>query len=111
MTLMGLLIRLRAARVRLEPNGDRLRVEAPEGMLTPELRQAIREHKPELLALPQPYFAPGGTLIDPCYAPPQYFWQPLAETLAELGAPPEVWAHYTSEPFPGGSENQRGRGS
>lgn len=111
MTLMGLLIHLRASKVRLEPNGDRLRVDAPEGALTPELRQAIREHKPELLALPRPHIGPDGTLIDPCDALPQYFWQPLAETLKELNAPPEVWARYTSVPYPGGAGQQLAHGS
>ena len=35
----------------LSINGDRVRVEAPEGVLTPELKAAITEHKAELLEL------------------------------------------------------------
>lgn len=31
--------------------GDKLRIEAPDGTVTPELRQVLTEHKPELLAL------------------------------------------------------------
>jgi hypothetical protein len=32
-------------------NGDRLKVDAPTGVLTDEDRQAVRDHKAELLAL------------------------------------------------------------
>lgn len=37
--------------VRLAPNGDRLHVDAPKGLLTPELLDELRRHKAELLAL------------------------------------------------------------
>lgn len=96
---MALLIELRAKRVRIEAIEDRLHVDAPIGGLTEELRLELRTHRNELLALPRPYLL-GDTLIDPAYAPPQYFWQPLSVTLRELGAPPEVWRYYTSEPYP-----------
>ena len=36
--------------ITLAPNGDKLRVEAPVGTLSPELRQALFEHKSEILA-------------------------------------------------------------
>ena len=34
----------------LEPNGDKLRYRAPQGALTPELREAITENKAEILS-------------------------------------------------------------
>ena len=34
----------------LEPNGDRLRYRAPQGALTPELREAITENKAEIIS-------------------------------------------------------------
>ncbi|SFK48087.1 hypothetical protein [Rhodanobacter glycinis] len=41
----------RAAGIRLQARGDRLHIEAPAGCVTPELRQALTEHKADLLAL------------------------------------------------------------
>ena len=41
----------RNAGIRLQARGDRLHVEAPAGCLTPELRQALTDHKPALMAL------------------------------------------------------------
>ena len=105
MTLMALLIRLRATRVSLIPHDGRLRVEAPAGTLTDDVKKALTQHKEELLHLPRPYLRPDGTLIDPIYAPPQYFWQPLSVTLSELNAPPEVWRQYTSVPYPADDAN------
>ena len=34
----------------LEPNGDKLRYRAPQGALTPELREAITENKAEIIS-------------------------------------------------------------
>jgi hypothetical protein len=51
MTAAELLTTLHALGVTLSPRVDRLRVDAPEGVLTAELRQAIRTQKGELLAL------------------------------------------------------------
>ena len=31
--------------------GDRLKVDAPQGVLTPELREELRQHKPAIIAL------------------------------------------------------------
>jgi ribosomal protein L40E len=47
---MALLSDLRARGVRLEPQGDSLRVVAPKGILTADLRAVVAEHKAELLA-------------------------------------------------------------
>lgn len=47
----ALLQKLREIGCELRPEGDRLRVRAPAGVLTDELRSLIREHKGELLHL------------------------------------------------------------
>ena len=54
MTPMELLNELTERGVILEPRGERLHVEAPRGVLTPEFRQALIEHKPEILAMLRP---------------------------------------------------------
>ena len=97
LSLMGLLIALRAAQVRLNVDADGLRVDAPAGALTPALRDAVRRHKAALEALPRPFLKDGRELIVPSYAPPQYHWQPIEETLHELNAPPEVWRLFRRE--------------
>jgi hypothetical protein len=51
MTALELLATLHERGVTLVPWVNRLRVDAPEGALTDELRQAIRMQKGELLAL------------------------------------------------------------
>jgi hypothetical protein len=51
MTPDALLEDLRARGVELSAQGNRLRVEAPAGLLTPELRQALVTYKPALLKL------------------------------------------------------------
>jgi pyochelin synthetase len=57
-----LLSDLTARGVRLQVNGDRLRVEAPTGVLTPEVRETLTEHKAELLQL----LDPTGADSSPC---------------------------------------------
>ncbi len=54
MTPTALLDRLRALGVEVRAEGDKLRYRAPAGVLTPDLRQAIREHKAALLELLRP---------------------------------------------------------
>ena len=51
MTAAELLRELRRRGVKLTVNGDRLRYEAPRGALTPELLEAMRQHKPELMRM------------------------------------------------------------
>jgi hypothetical protein len=46
-----LLAELRQRDVRLEAEGELLRVDAPDGAVTEELRDALVEHKPNLLKL------------------------------------------------------------
>ena len=54
MTLAELLTVVRTADIRLEARGDRLLFDAPRGALTPELRAALVEQKPALLAFLAP---------------------------------------------------------
>ena len=50
MTLLGLLVELKRLNVKLSLAGDKLRLEAPAGVLTPEMKEAIRQYKPALIA-------------------------------------------------------------
>ena len=49
MTTLEILFEVRSRGVRLETNGERLRVDAPVGALTPELKAALAANKPEIL--------------------------------------------------------------
>ena len=51
MTARALLEELRTRDVRLEPDGLTLRVDAPAGAVTDELRATLREHKRDLIRL------------------------------------------------------------
>jgi hypothetical protein len=51
MTPIELVTALHTAGCRLIPQGEQLRVQNPRHALTDDLRQAIRQHKQELLAL------------------------------------------------------------
>lgn len=51
MNAAQLLDELRVRGVVLEAVGDRLRVEAPKGTITPELHEALKDHKVEIIAL------------------------------------------------------------
>lgn len=51
MDALALLQELQEVGCELRPEGDRLRVRAPAGVLTDELRSLIREHKAALLGL------------------------------------------------------------
>ncbi len=93
MSLTVLLIQLRARRVHLDTRNGNVLV-TPSSALTDELRAAIREHKAALLTLPRPSLNTTGDLVILLDAPPQYHWQPVAKTLRELNAPPEIWQRY-----------------
>jgi tubulysin polyketide synthase-like protein len=54
MTTADLLSDLQARGIRLQANGDRLRVEAPTGVLTPKVRETLAARKAELLQLLAP---------------------------------------------------------
>ena len=49
MTLQDLLTTAERAGIRLEARGDRLTYQAPKGALTPELREALTQHKAALI--------------------------------------------------------------
>ncbi len=51
MNTLDLLAELKRLNVKLSLAGDKLRLEAPAGILTPQLKQAIKQHKPALIAL------------------------------------------------------------
>lgn len=57
MTANHLLALTREAGIVLEAQGERLMVDAPRGVLTPELRAELANHKPELLAVLVPVTA------------------------------------------------------
>ena len=58
-----LLHQLQALGVVLIPEGDRLRIDAPAGVLTPDLRQALATQKSALLQL---LSQPAGTSVSGC---------------------------------------------
>ena len=49
MTIPALLAELRSRDIRVWADGDRLRCNAPAGVLTPELRDQLRQRKGEIL--------------------------------------------------------------
>ncbi len=51
MTPLDLLAELERRNVKLTLAGDKLRLDAPAGVLTPELKDAVRRQKPALIAL------------------------------------------------------------
>jgi hypothetical protein len=51
MNALDLLAELKRLNVKLSLAGDKLRLEAPAGVLTPELKEALRQHKAALKAL------------------------------------------------------------
>jgi len=99
-----LLHELQQRGLRLSPKpGDILHVE-PSDLLTSELRQLIRHHKPALLALlTHPHINTRGELIIPSTSDRRYhYWaggQSIAATLRELGVSEDVWRRYTDVPY------------
>lgn len=51
MTSLDLLAELEQLNVKVSLNGNKLRLDAPAGVLTPALKEAIAKHKPELIAI------------------------------------------------------------
>ncbi len=58
MTAKAVLKHLRSFGARVSVVGDRIHVEAPVGILTPDLKAALAENKPALLKLLRPFSAP-----------------------------------------------------
>ncbi len=68
MSAEQILTQLRDQDMRLSVTGDRLRVDAPKGAITPELRSMLADHKPELIEALTPtliYDADLDVLVDP----------------------------------------------
>ncbi|MBU4532294.1 MAG: hypothetical protein KJ650_01405 [Firmicutes bacterium] len=51
MTPAELITELELRNIKVSLAGDKLRLEAPAGVLTPALKEAIAKHKPELIAI------------------------------------------------------------
>ena len=90
--------------VSLIENGG-LRIEAPKGTLTDDMKSALTVHKQDILqtlkniqTANQPYINERGVLVIPFDSEPKYHWwaggQTIIETLQELNAAPEVIAMY-----------------
>jgi predicted DNA-binding antitoxin AbrB/MazE fold protein len=86
-------------------DGDRLRIEAPMGSLTSEIKDALTLSKKEIIKelkdtqeANEPYIDKYGVLVIPFEGEKKYHWwaggQTILETLRELKAPPEVIAVY-----------------
>lgn len=58
MTAQAILDRLRVLGARVSLVGDKLRVDAPAGVLTPDLKAALAAHKADLVRLLRPYSPP-----------------------------------------------------
>jgi len=90
--------------IRLKDN-DRLRIEAPKGTLTSDIKDAVTLNKKEIIKklkdtqkVNKPFINKHGILVIPFQSNPKYHWwaggQPILETLRELKAPNEVMAMY-----------------
>ena len=101
MTAMELLATLQRQGFNLTPLPEGKLAVKPAEKLTDSLRELIRQHKAEVLGLlTRPYINDRGELIIPFNCDPRYHWwaggQSVAQTLAELNAPPEVWRRYVA---------------
>ena len=86
---------------------SRLRIEAPRGSLTSEIKDALTLSKKEIIKelkdtqeANKPYIDKYGVLVIPFDSEPKYHWwaggQTILETLRELRAPNEIIAMYGS---------------
>ena len=86
-------------------DGDRLRIEAPRGSLTSEIKDALTLSKKEIIKelkdiqkVNRPYVDKHSVLVTPFDSDPKYHWwaggQSVLKTLRELRAPKEVIAMY-----------------
>lgn len=81
MTLAALVASASRRGVRLAVSGDRLRIEAPPGAITPGLREALAIHKPDLIRwLIQEHNAAARALLD------RFFTGEIVPRLAALSA-------------------------
>jgi len=91
MTAQAILESPRVLGARVSLVGDRLRVELPAGVLTPDLRQELIEHKAELVRLLQPAPDLPPPVCDRCGG--AVFWQSVAYSPWTCARcyPPDTW--------------------
>jgi len=93
------------ASIGLDTDCATLRIEAPKGALTDQIKDKLAEHKQEIVRIlkdiqetNKPYIDKYGVLVIPFDSEPKYHWwaggQTILETLQELNASPEVIAMY-----------------
>jgi hypothetical protein len=93
-TAIALLDELRTKGVSLAVEGEHIAVDAPKGVLTDDVRQAIREHKAALLAwLAQSAPAHNAAATEPC---PQ---EPCTHQAHPLSSPPPYPGSPVGAPF------------
>ncbi len=89
----------------LDTDGVTLRIEAPKGTLTDDMKSALTVHKKDIVQTLkdtreayQPYINEQDVLIIPFDSEPRFHWwaggQTIIETLRELDASPEVIVMY-----------------
>ena len=109
------LAELRRRGVRVEARGEVLHVEAPRGMLSPELVQSLRQLKPELLRLLRLVAVGAGTVgealggvseVQPSLWVAEVCAMGLAE-FARAGLVVEVWSRVLGEAVVFASDNAR----
>jgi TubC N-terminal docking domain len=109
------LAELRRRGVQVEARGDVLHVEAPRGMLSPELVQSLRQLKPELLRLLRRVAPVPGTVgealggvaeVQPSLLVAEVCAMPLEE-FARAGLVVEVWSRVLGEAVVFASDNAR----
>ena len=82
-----------------------LRIEAPKGALTDQIKNKLAEYKPDIVRILKdiqvanhPYINEQGVLVIPFESDPRFHWwaggQTILETLHELKAPDEVIDKY-----------------
>ena len=112
MSVVDLMARLRQARIRIWAEGDRLRLRAPEGALTPELKGELTRQKGELLL----FLARAGVQAESAMetipvakregAIPLSFAQQRLWFLSELVPDSPFYNIFTSEPLAGSVSSQ-----
>ena len=89
-------------------DGGQLRIEAPKGVLTDQIKAELAECKPDILRIlkdiqetNKPYIDKHGVLVVPLDSDSKFHWwaggQSIIETLRELKASDEVFAMYGPE--------------
>ena len=91
----NLLARLETAGIRVSIQGDRLKVDYPQGALTQDIRQTLKDNKKVIIGLlneetarSEPYITHYGDLCIPFNSDESFHWwnggQPASKTKADL---------------------------